>query len=63
MREPDPNYEGFGWIKVRRYQMDEEKSWEDRYRDLEAHHVEETTFLIGEVRRLAAELRDLREKR
>jgi hypothetical protein len=40
------NYEGYGWIKVQRYQMDESKSWEERYRDLERHLMQETTFLI-----------------
>ena len=49
-------YDGYGWIKVPRYVMDETKSWEDRYRQLEAHHIQETTFLIEKVRELAAEL-------
>lgn len=48
------NYDGFGWIKVPRYTMDQSKSWEDRYHDLEQHHVRETTFLIEKVRELAA---------
>jgi len=32
--------------------MDESKIWEERYKDLEKHHTEETTFLIEEVMRL-----------
>ena len=49
-------YEGHRWIKVPRYVMDESKTWEERYRQLEEHHVRETTFLIEKVRELAAEL-------
>ena len=62
MHQPDPDYEGFGWIKVPRYRVSPDKSWEERYRDLEAHHVQETEFLISEVRRLAAELKAVRER-
>lgn len=46
-------YDGYGWIKVKKYRMDSSLSWEERYYQLDAHHVEETTFLIEEVRRLA----------
>ena len=49
-------YDGYGWIKVPKYVMDASKPWEERYKDLEAHHVRETTFLINKVRELAAEL-------
>jgi hypothetical protein len=48
------SFDGYGWIKVPRYVMDETKSWEERYRELEQHHIQETTFLIGKVRELAA---------
>jgi hypothetical protein len=47
------NYDGYKWIKVRQHKFDPSKSWEENYRDLEKHHVEETTFLIEEVRKLA----------
>lgn len=50
------NYDGFKWIKVKHYKMDESKSWEERYKELETHHVEETTFLINEVRKLSDRL-------
>jgi hypothetical protein len=50
------SYEGFGWIKVKRYAMDPAKSWEERYRELEVHHLEETTFLIEKVRELGKRL-------
>ena len=49
-------YEGHRWIKVPRYVMDESKTWEERYRQLEEHHVRETTFLIEKVRELAEQL-------
>lgn len=49
-------YDGFRWIKVPKYVVDESKSWEDRYKDLEEHHIRETTFLIDKVRELAAKL-------
>jgi hypothetical protein len=50
------NYDGFAWIKVPRYVMDESKTWQERYQALEQHHIEETTFLIAKVRELAAAL-------
>lgn len=46
-------YEGYKWIKSGRFKDDETKTWEERYRALEKHHIEETTFLIEEIRRLA----------
>jgi hypothetical protein len=52
------NYNGYSWIKVKKYVMDESKTWEDRYKELEKHHIEETTFLIEEVRKLAGLLPD-----
>lgn len=48
------SYDGHAWIKVPRYAMDESKSWEERYRELEQHHIAETTFLVEKVRELAA---------
>jgi hypothetical protein len=46
------NYNGYDWIKVKRYKMDVDKTWEERYNELHQHHIEETTFLIEEVRKL-----------
>jgi len=46
------SYDGYGWIKVKKYSMDESLSWEERYKQLEQHHIEETTFLIDEIRKL-----------
>ena len=50
------NFDGYGWIKVSRYEMDPGKSWEERYAELEQHHIRETTFLIDKVRELARRL-------
>ncbi len=44
--------ETYKWIKVKRYQLDESKSWEERYRDLEKHHLEESNFLITKIRQI-----------
>jgi iron-sulfur cluster assembly protein len=49
------NYEGYDWIKVKKYEMDESLSWEERYKQLEEHYKAETTFLIDKVRELAAQ--------
>ena len=42
----------YKWIKVKQYQMNEQLSWEERYRELEKHHIEETTFLIDKLREI-----------
>lgn len=57
----ESNYDGFKWIRVKKYSDDASLTWEERYRRLEKHHVEETTFLINEIRRLARKF-DLLEK-
>lgn len=49
----EEHYSDYKWVKVKRYVMDESKSWEERYQDLDSHHVKETTFLIEEIRKLA----------
>lgn len=49
----EKRYEGFRWIKVARHRDDPDLSWEERFKILERHHVEETQFLIDEVRALA----------
>jgi hypothetical protein len=53
------HYADFKWIKVKRYTMDKSLSWEDRYRQLDEHHIHETSFLIAEIRQLAAKIDDL----
>ncbi len=42
----------FKWIKVKKFKDDETKTWEERYKDLEKHHVEETQFLIDKIREI-----------
>ena len=49
-------YQGYDWIKVPRHKDDPSKTWEERYRALEQHHIAETTFLINKVRELAERL-------
>ncbi len=55
-------YSDYKWIKVKRYQMDESKCWQERYKDLDEHHVKETSFLINEVRSLAKKLDELQTR-
>lgn len=47
------DYSGYKWIKVKQFKFDNSKSWEENYKELEKHHIEETTFLIDEVRNLS----------
>jgi hypothetical protein len=49
-------YDGYAWTKVPKYVMNESATWEERYREFEQHHIQETTFLIAKVRELAAAL-------
>lgn len=56
------DYQGYGWIKVPRYEDDPSLSWEERYQRLEKHHLVETTFLIEEVRKLAKQVEELRRR-
>lgn len=42
----------YRWIKVKKYVDDENLSYEERYRRLEQHHIEETTFLINKIREI-----------
>jgi hypothetical protein len=53
------HYADFNWIKVKRYVMNESLPWEERYRQLDEHHIQETSFLITEIRQLAAHIDDL----
>lgn len=46
-------YEGYGWIKVKRYKEDDSLDVGEELHALQQHHVAETTFLVGEVRELA----------
>lgn len=55
----EERYSDYKWIKVKRHTDDPAKSWEERYKVLDEHHLKETTFLINEVRALAKQLDDV----
>jgi hypothetical protein len=46
----------YKWIKVKKYKDDESLSYEERYRRLEQHHIEETTFLIDKIREIVKDI-------
>jgi len=50
-------------IPVKNYVMDEALSWEERYRQLEAHHLEEVDFLVKRVGQFEAVLDNVKEIR
>lgn len=49
-------------IPIKKYVMDESLSWEERYRQLEKHHEEETLWMIEEIRRLEFALHTRRSR-
>ncbi|UPT67620.1 MAG: hypothetical protein M0D57_02815 [Sphingobacteriales bacterium JAD_PAG50586_3] len=48
--------ETYKWIKVEKYNDDASLTWEERYRRLEQHHIEETKFLIDTIREIVKTL-------
>lgn len=52
-------YNDFSWIKVKRFRDNPTLSWEDRFILLNKHHLQETEFLVDEIRKLAQEYDDL----
>lgn len=48
--------ESYRWIKVKKYQLDENATWEERYQQLEVHHLEETNFLIEKIRQIVKDI-------
>jgi hypothetical protein len=46
----------YKWIKVKPYYMNELLSWEERYKELEKHHIDETNFLIKKIRDIVGQL-------
>ena len=56
------HYADYKWIKVKRFQLDSDATWKNNFITLEEHHLKETTFLIDEVRKLAAMI-DERDKK
>lgn len=45
-------YDGYGWIKVKRYNPPEDATVEEKLRLLEEHHEREVNFLIRKIREL-----------
>ncbi len=42
----------YEWIKVKKFVDEEELTWEERYKKLVEHHIEETSFLINKIREI-----------
>ena len=42
-------------IPIKKYEDDPSLPWQERYRRLEAHHLEETSFLIARIGELELE--------
>lgn len=43
-------------LNIKKYVDDNTLSWEERYKKLEAHHIEETTELLKQIKYLEEEL-------
>lgn len=56
------DFSGYGWIKVKKFRFDPEKTWEENFEILEKHHIEEVAFLIEKVRELSRKLEEEVEK-
>lgn len=50
-------------IPIKKYAMDETLSWEESYRQLEAHHLEEVGFLVTRIEQFEAVVDLAREVR
>ena len=48
--------DSYKWIKVKKYSMDENLTWEERYNKLNEHHIEETNFLINKIREIVSNI-------
>jgi len=46
----------YKWIRVKKFVDNESLTWEERYRLLEKHHMEETKFLIEKIREIVVSL-------
>ena len=42
----------YKWVKIKKYKDDDTLTWEERYKRLEQHHIEETNFLIDKIREM-----------
>ncbi len=45
--------------KIKKYSDDESLSWEERYSRLEAHHAEESKFLVDVIEQLESQVESL----
>lgn len=43
-------------IPIKKYVMDESLCWEERYKQLEAHHKEETEWLLEKIQQLEEDI-------
>ncbi|MFM2393336.1 MAG: hypothetical protein RLZZ546_1318 [Bacteroidota bacterium] len=50
--EKDEILNTYKWIKVKMYKRENYEDWKDAYEALEAHHVEETEFLLKKLREI-----------
>lgn len=48
--------ETYKWIKVHKYKDNPTLDWEERYKNLETHHIEETNFLINKIREIVGNI-------
>ena len=58
MKESE-KYQGYKWIKVKKHTFDPQKSADENYKDLDEHHIAETTFLIEKIRELAQRIDEM----
>lgn len=52
----------YKWIKVKRYAIDNNLTWEEKYKKLDEHHIEETTFLISKIREIVEKIKNENEE-
>ncbi len=57
----DFKFEGYSWIKVPKHKINKEQDPAISLKELEAHHIQETTFLINKVRELGKMLEEIKE--
>ncbi len=47
-------------IPIKKYIDDSSLTWEERYRRLEAHHLEETSWMINQLKFFEKEVNDMK---
>lgn len=53
----------FSWMHVRRYEMDANAPWQDKYLQLQRHHLLETEVLLRKLKELAQVIQDAQGSR